>query len=243
MKKLLVHREGQSGRFFLTLLENLPLDAISFRISDHYQSKVHKLCITHEIDFEKHSKQYDLVLRILPTKKIYPVVYNNFMKKLIVEQGTLDYNNWRDHLVAWYDICYYNITEYYQLIEQDIAENQYKEIIDFDRLLDEDYMDHILQKYFSQGLDDNRKSLLDKYRSLQIKIKLDGPEKNMADIVRSLDASVFENNPWFFSYCIHRYEKNNGFQESDRRWSINDITTPQTKENLLEIAQCYQKYN
>lgn len=240
MKRILVHREGQSGHFFLALLEKFDTSTIRFRIPDQYQSKIFNLEITHEVNWQKHSSCYDQVLRILPERKIYHGIYNNFMKKLIVEQSTQNFQDWKNNIVHWYDTCFCNIQEYHNLITQDIADNQYTNIINFDSMLEDDYMDSVLKKYFGQELDADRRKILHRYRSLQLQTDLDLPHTDMQDIVGQLEHRDFDENPWFFAYCVFKYEKNNGLSESDRQWSVNDITQVQHKDNLLNLAQCYE---
>lgn len=239
MKRILVHREGQSGHFFLALLEKLDPTEIKFRVTDYYQSKIYNLEITHTVDFQLHSQYYDQVLRILPERKIYHCIYNNFMKKLITEQATEKFQNWKDNIIHWYDTCFYNIQEYYTLISQDVANNQYTNLINFDRLLEEEYLDSVLRKYFDQTLDTDRRIILDRYKRLQLQIDLDLPGTGMHEILHQLGDSDFEQNPWFFAYCIFKYEANNGLTEADRTWSINNIDQIQRKDNLLQLAQYY----
>lgn len=239
MKRLLVHREGQSGHFFLALLEKFDTAAIRFRIPDHYASKTFNLEITHEVDFVKHNAAYDQVIRILPQRKIYHCIYNNFMKKLIVEQSSQRFEHWQDNIIHWYDTCFYNIQEYHALITQDISTNQYINLVNFDLMLDEDYMHSVLKQYFDQELDAERRSILERYRALQIAIDLDLPHCTMQQIVDQIPDAEFENNPWFFAYCVFKFENNNALPESARRWSIDNITRVQYKNDLLELAKCY----
>jgi hypothetical protein len=239
MKRILVHREGQSGHFFLALLEKFDLELIKFRIPDYLMSNTYNLEITHEVDYARHITQFDQVLRILPTKKIYHAIYNNFMKKLIVEQTNLNFLAWRDNPALWYDICFYNINEYHAMIVDDVEKNQYKEIINFDHMLDHQYLDWVLSTYFDQCMDKERVEVLNNYKKMQLQLDLDNAEVSMQDIANTVPDELFELNPWFFSYCIYKYEKNNNLAESARQWSINNITGIQTKYDLLTIAECY----
>lgn len=239
MKRVLVFREGQCGNFVKYLLENDPVGPVSFRIADKHATDKFNLTLTHNVDAQLHEKEYDQVLRILPTKKIYLAVYNNFMKKHILEQSSMDFKQWQNHTVTWYDTCYCNITEYYNLISRDMSTNQYQHIIDFDRILQDNYLQDVFKKYFDQDLSHAQKSRLKEYRNLQLQVDLDVDYTNMQDIAGPISDEMFEQNPWFFSYCVHKFEKNNGLQEIQRYWSIDNCRTVQTRQNLLEISLQY----
>jgi hypothetical protein len=242
MKRVLVFREGQCGNFLKYLLENEPTNPVSFRINDNHATDKFNLTLTHHVDTRLHEKEFDQVLRILPTKKIYLAAYNNFMKKHILEQSIQDFQQWQKHTVSWYDTCYCNITEYYDLICQDIIANQYQNIIDFDRILQQDYIQHVFKQYFDQDLSQAQKSRLKEYRDLQLQVDLDVNYTDMQDIANNISDKMFEQNPWFFSYCVHKFEKHNGLSEIQRSWSIDNCSTVQTRQNLLEISHQYDTH-
>ena len=239
MTTVLVFREGQCGNFLKLLLES-PNDCdVKFRISDRHDTDFFNLTLTHAVDYETHKKQFEQVLRILPTKKIYLAIYNNFMKKLIVEEPNLDFKNWPNNLVNWYDRCYCNINEYYQLITNDIATNQYSELINFDYVYDKNYLEFVLSKYFNQAMTPKRHAIVEEYANLQLQIDLDTAALSMQDIVAPITDTMFRTNPWFFSYCVYKYEKNNNLSELNRKWSIDNIKTIQTAHDLFKISTQY----
>lgn len=236
---VLVFREGQSGNFLKMLVES-PADAdITFRIAWGQSYNYLGMVLTHTVDYELHKQSFAQVLRILPTDKIYLATYNNFMKKIVIEEPYLDFKNWQNNLVAWYDKCYYNIRDYYNFIINDIRSNQYKDIINFDNMYDMDYLDRILKQYFNQSLTPDRRQIAKKYIELQLQDNLDRPVSSMQDIIKPITDNMFKTNPWFFSYCVHKYEKNNNLSEINRKWSIDNIKTIQNAHDLLKISTQY----
>jgi hypothetical protein len=238
MKTLIVFREGQSGHYLKSIILNNASLGIDFRMPEQHDSRT--VTLTHTTDYKQHISQFDLVLRILPTKKVYSAVYNNFMKKLIAEEySNTILDNWHNDPVYWHDRCYYNIVEYYNLITQDIQTNSYTNVIDFDQLLDKDYLNDMLVKYFQTNFDDNRETIRKTYKELQMNLDLDQNRTSMEDIVDIVTDALLMKNPWFFSYCIHKYEQANGFNPENREWSINNIIQIPNKELLLTLAQQY----
>jgi hypothetical protein len=238
MKTVLTFREGQSGNFFKHLLENSQV-TMSFRTKDFHPTNYFNLTLTHQVDYNYHCKHFDQILRILPSKKIYLAIYNNFMKKLIKEQTNDNFDDWISCPIKWYDVCYSNITEYYDLIDYDISANQYRNIIDFDQMLNLEYLNMILKKYFLTEMDESRQKILETYNKLQLQIDLDTVTTSMQSIVDPIPDELFASNPWFFSYCVFKFEKTNKFVETQRKWSINDLKGVQTKKDCLNIAQTY----
>jgi hypothetical protein len=237
MKTVIVFREGQSGHY----LKSIILDnksAVEFRMPENYNDS--SIMLTHNNNYHEHVLKFDSVLRILPTKKIYSAIYNNFMKKLIAEEySTTVLDNWQTNPVYWHDRCYYNIVEYYTLITQDIQTNCYPNIIDFDQLLDKDYLSNVLSNYFQIEFTDSREKIRKIYKNLQLTMDLDHDSTGMADIVDVVTDKLLMKNPWFFSYCIHKYELANNFTPQNRVWSINNIDQTPTKLLLLTLAQQY----
>ncbi len=202
--------------------------------------KASGITLTHNNNYQDHTLEFDLALRILPTKKIYSAIYNNFMKKLIDEQYCFTVlDNWHADTVFWYDRCYHNIIEYHDLITKDIQSNCYTNIIDFDQLLDKNYLSDILYKYFQIEFDDSRETIRKTYEGLQLPVELDQDRSSMEDIVDVIEDTLLLKNPWFFTYCIHKYELANNFTSQNRLWSINNIDQPPTKQLLLSLAAQY----
>lgn len=242
MKTLIVFREGHSGNFLKSIILNNSLTnmqgIVQFKIGDHYPPNT--IVLTHDNNYHTHRAEFDLVLRILPTRRIYSAIYNNFMKKLILEEYSAQVlDHWHNDSVYWHDRCYYNIVEYYDLITQDIQNNCYPNIIDFDQILDREYLTHIMHKYFQINFDHSRENIRKTYQELQLPLDLDQHSTSMADIVSPVTSDLLIKNPWFFSYCIHKYEKANGLEPKNRLWSINDIHQIPTKQLLLSLAQQY----
>jgi hypothetical protein len=239
MKTLVVFREGQNGNFLKLLIENYKHANVDFRISDIHPTNHFDITLTHNVDFILQKEKYDQVIRILPEKKIYLAIYNNFIKKLVREQAVLDFSNWKSHTTAWYDTCFYNIEEYYNLICSDICNNQYTDVISFDLMLDPGYMNTVLNQYFGVKLDQSRLLLLESYSNLQLKIPIDSEAVLMQDISDVISDDMFENNPWFFSYCLHKFEKANNFTEKNRKWSIDSLPGILTRQTLTDISVMY----
>lgn len=239
MKTVIVFREGQSGHYLKSIILNDSLTGVGFRMSEKHKKS--DIILTHDNNYQEHISQFDLVLRILPTRKIYSAVYNNFMKKLIAEEYSAEVlDNWQNNPVYWHDRCYYNIVEYYNLITQDIQNNCYTNIIDFDQLLDKNYLSDVLSKYFQIEFTDSQETIRKTYEELQLTLDLDQTVASMEDIVKVVTDTSLINNPWFFSYCIHKYETANNFTPQNRLWSINNIDLAPTKHLLLTLAQQYR---
>jgi hypothetical protein len=239
MKTLIVFREGQSGHYLKSIILNDESKNVGFRMSERYPAN--NVTLTHDNNYKKHKLEFDQVLRILPTNRIYSAVYNNFMKKLIAEEysdAILD--NWLSNPIYWHDRCYYNIVEYYGLITEDIQTNLYPDIIDFDQLLNRDYLSSILVRYFQSEFGENQERIRKTYEELQLTLDLDQDSTSMIDIVNIVTDELLMKNPWFFSYCIHKYELANNLTPENRLWSINNIDQIPTKQLLLALAQQYE---
>jgi hypothetical protein len=239
MKTVIVFREGQSGHYLKSVILNNALTNVGFRMTEQYQEN--SITLTHANDYELHKTEFDLILRILPTKQIYLAIYNNFMKKLITEEySTTVLDNWQSNPVYWHDRCYYNIVEYYNLITQDIQTNSYPKIINFDQLLDKDYLTSILTQYFQVEYDNAREVIRKTYKELQLSMNLDQNVNNMEDIISVVNDDLLAKNPWFFSYCLHKYEQTNNFVPENRQWSIDNIHQVPTRQLLVSLADQYK---
>jgi hypothetical protein len=237
MKTVIVFREGQSGHYLKSIILNDDVSNVGFRMPESWSDSI---TLTHNNNYKNHKAEFDQVLRILPTKRIYSAVYNNFMKKLITEEySTVILDNWLTDPVYWHDRCYYNIVEYYELISQDIQTNNYPNIVDFDQLLDQNYLNSILPRYFNIEFDNNRETIRQKYEKLQLTLNLDQDISSMEDIVAVITDNLLMENPWFFSYCLHKYELANNFTPQNRQWSINNIEQTPTKQLLITLADQY----
>jgi hypothetical protein len=83
MKPAIVFREGCSGHFLYALITNHPAESVKFRMADRYENAQSDIYLTHQTNYAQHKKMFHPLLRILPTKKIYNVIYNIFMKKTL----------------------------------------------------------------------------------------------------------------------------------------------------------------
>ena len=252
MKTVIFFREGLSGHYFKSLVDdsNQP---VGFRIDPWYPDIYNNprpttmlencVCVhKHLVNCREFEQHRDLILTIQVRHKIYHAIYNNFYKKYLIENPHLqsDFKNWTNNKTFWYDITYYNIKEYYALYQQDLKENTFENIIEFDHILELDYIEQIFLRYYNKSLTENMQNIVKTYRDLQLKYDLSGSECAMSDIVSSLPDHVFLESPWYASYCVFKYETNNGLQESQRQWSIDLASQPIDKKFLLEIANQYQ---
>lgn len=255
MKTLVVFREGLSGNYLKALInnsqnkinfridscfanvyrqpENLEIDNIVGPVCDCFHKKY--------IDLTQIQKKYDLTVTIQVYQKIYHGIYNNFHKKLLIENTELkkNFQHWSNNLPFWYDLSYYNLKEYYQLYQQDLTENTIENIINFDFILDINYIEHVFQKYLNRPINNNTKRIVHEYRSKQMMYNLSNNETDMRDIISALPDDVFIDSPWFASYCIFKFEVNNNLSESQRQWSIESIDQVINKSTLLKISQQY----
>jgi hypothetical protein len=242
MKTLIVFREGHSGNFLKALVQNYPADQVQHRVNELHFKELRDITLTHKVDLQTQSRKFNQILRILPTHNIFTAIFNNFSKKILIEMTPPgEYEQWRNNTVLWYDRCYYNQVEYYHLIQQDIANNQYLNVVNFDRLLDIDYMSDILNHYFGQLLTDNQKELLKQYADQQLQADVNGLYKDMPAIIGNITDAMFEENPWFFANCVYRYELANDLVETQRTWTLDNCRTVQTTQDLLKLAQQYNR--
>jgi hypothetical protein len=239
MKTLIVFREGHSGRFLQSVIQDTKASQASYRMEDLFRFN---LMGTHELDLDKQQKEYDIVLRILPQHNIYNAIYNIFTKKTLLEEfPQFKLEDWKQDIDFWYDKCFYLIDEYHTRIRQDICNNQYPNVVNFEKLTDEHYLDQVMQQYYNVSLTDNQRKLIQNYSRLQLSITLaDDNQKEMTEIIEHITDQMLSDNPWFFAYCVFKFEKNNNLAESARLWSINNIITPPTRKKLLEIATQYR---
>lgn len=241
MKTLIVFREGHSGNFLKALVQNYPVEQVRHRVNELHFKELRDITLTHETDLEWQQPRFNQILRILPVQAIFTAIFNNFSKKIVIEMTQPDeWAQWRTNTVEWYDRCYYNQVEYRQLILQDIAKNQYPNVINFDRLLDSNYVEQILQKYFDMQMTENQQEILNHYASQQLQADVNSLHTTMAAVVGTITDKMFEENPWFFANCVYRYELANNLTETDRLWTMDDCVTVQKSKDLLRLAEQYR---
>lgn len=250
MKTIILFREGLSGHYLKSLIDDKNQE-ISFRVDPWHPGiynvpqNVNEDCNCyhpHLMDFENFSMTHKLCLTIQVKEKIYTATYNNFYKKFLIENPGLrdNFKNWQLNATSWYDTCFYNIKEYYQLYQQDLIKNTITNIIEFDNLLELDYIASVFHKYYNRPVTNNMKRIVKTYKELQLQYDLPKNGSDMKEIISLLPDAAFHKSPWFASYCIFKYETNNNLQESQRKWSINLVKKPIDKEFLISIADRYQ---
>lgn len=250
MKTCLLFKPGHSGNYIKSLIDDKPIE-VQFRI-DNYNAQFNKellesdvshindnQCILmHSVPSKEFLEKFDLVLTILPTNNIYNPIYNNFHKKILIEESiSKDFLNWNNSPMFWYDKTFYNISEHYSINMNEIRSNQIKNIIDFDNILNVEYIEHIFQKYFNRPLTNNMKNIVEEYKKLQLTINLTDAGKSMKEIIKVIDDDMLIKDPWFASYSIFKFEKNNQLLESQRKWSIGNFIID--KKFLLSIQHKY----
>jgi len=253
MKTVILFREGLSGHYIKALFDDTP-NEIQFRVDPWVPNIYHHnnrkfahdsdavQCMHRtEIDLRLLQNHFDQVLSVQVYQKIYHGIYNNFYKKLLVENTQLkkNFQNWHANSVNWYDIAYYNLKEYYSLFRQDAKQDIRSDIINFDYILDIDYVEQLFEKYLNKPINNNTRRIVEQYRSLQLQYDLSGSEVSMKDLISILPDKVFDESPWFAAYCIFKFEVNNNLDELQRAWSINEINGIINKSVLLEIASKY----
>ena len=247
MKTLIWFREGLSGHYFKSLVDDQPT-VVSFRIDPWWPGlydappvvdpTINCVCLHPIPNFD--TSAFQTVVTILAHDKIYHAAYNVFYKKLLVEhQLTEEHKNWQLNPVAWYDRAYYNIQEYVGLFQQDTVNNTMLNVINFDHILQEEYIESVFKQYFNRAMSVNMRSIVARYREQQLGIELPLAGTEMSDIVSTIPDQYFAQAPWFAAYCIYKYEHNNKLAETDRLWSIDSIERPIDKEFLLQIATQY----
>ncbi len=252
MTTLIFFREGLSGHYLKSLIYD-SRTPMGFRVDPWYPGiydsvrpfvRENCACVhPHLTNHKNLSQQFDLVLTIQVRKKIYHAIYNNFYKKYLIENPHLqdDFKNWHNNMAVWYDQTFYNIKEYYQLYQQDLVENTFSNVIEFDHLLEIDYIEHVFKHYYNKQLTCNMRRIVNTYAELQLQHNLSRDGQCMKDIISVLPDRVFQESPWFASYCIFKYETNNHLLENQRQWSIDSVTKPIDKEFLIAIADQYQQ--
>jgi hypothetical protein len=250
MKTIIFFREGLSGHYLKSLINNNS-DPMTFRVDpwhsgiyDDIKPKVEQVKCLHKhlVDWQNLSSTYDLILTIQVQKKIYHAIYNNFYKKYLIENPHLqqDFQEWPRNQLFWYDVTYYNIKEYHKLYQQDLIENTFENIVNFDNILEIDYIEHIIKKFYNRDLTNNMRRIVKEYAGLQLQYDLSADEIRMQDIIAAIPDKAFMESPWFASYCIFKYETNNQLDENQREWSIDSVTAPIDKKFLLEISARYR---
>jgi hypothetical protein len=63
----------------------------------------------------------------------------------------------------------------------------------------------------------------------------------MPAIIGNITDAMFEENPWFFANCVYRYELANDLVETQRTWTLDNCRTVQTTQDLLKLAQQYNR--
>jgi len=249
---LVIFREGLGGHYLKSLIEDSDQE-IGFRIDQRstptnltpapkYHKKYSCECAhLKDVDLEQIHPNFDPILTIQVHEKIYHGIYNNFHKKLIVEDAGLaaSFARWPDQAKFWYDTAFYNIKEYYMLFQQDRERNTFPNVIDFDHMLEISYIEKVFKQYLDRDISENICYRVDAYAKLQLAYDLAGKETDMHDILDVIPDPEFERTPWFASYCIFKYESANKIEEWQRLWSIDTSNQPINKDWLRNISNQY----
>lgn len=246
-KTLILFREGLSGHYLKSLIDDEPVE-VKYRMDSWHPDirletimppvQEQKCTCLHKLPVPDFEKDFDTVFTIVAKQKIYQAMYNVFTKKILLEQfSPAEFAAWHTDLIRWYDRCYYNITEYWQLFQSyQVIGN----VVEFDRILDVDYIADLFQKYYGSSLTDNQRRIVTEYAAKQLDVKLTLDGKTMQDIVAPIPDHKFQESPWFAAYCLFKYEKNNGLAEERRLWTIDSVTQPIDKQFLLTVARQYR---
>lgn len=256
MNTLIVFMEGLSGNFLKILLTE-QLDQVGFRIDTPVPSvctmqerqllykkqllvgDLPPVACIHEADTALASR-FDVVLKIIVRKKIYQAIYNVFHKKTLVEEsGPSPFSEWQLHRGYWYDKTYYLIADYYKLFSQDWANNTWPCVVNFDHITDHDYLSEVLSTYFNKSLTDKQHRIISQYGEKQLQLPLHVAATTMDDIVRPIPPDLFHRDPWFASYCLHRFEQTHGWSEQHRNFSIDSLPRVITAELLVKLQHLY----
>jgi hypothetical protein len=248
MRTLIVFREGLSGHFVKSLINDKPVES-KFRMDPWWpgiydqieeQRHDHVVCCHPRMFDDSILKNFGLVLNIQVERELYPAAYNVFCKKMLVEEFTqAEFDLWRDNLVFWYDKAYYNIKQYLGIFRTDLANNHYENVLEFDRLLDVDYIESVFIKYYDRPLTDNMRGIVEGYKNKQVGISMPLEGTTMSEIIAPIPDDKFTESPWFAAYAIYKFEVNNGLAESQRLWSIDTVTSIIDRNFLLDIASKY----
>jgi hypothetical protein len=130
--------------------------------------------------------------------------------------------------------------EYHRLYQQDLIDNSFQNIVDFDHILEIEYIEHIFKKFYNRDLTANMRRIITEYANLQLQYDLSADGTSMHNIIEAIPDKAFVESPWFASYCIFKYETNNNLLESQRIWSIDSANTPIDKPFLLKISSQYK---
>jgi hypothetical protein len=107
-------------------------------------------------------------------------------------------------------------------------------------MLDQQYIQQILKDYFNKEFGNNQQQLLTNYAQLQLPMDLNNDcAYSMHEILQPITDQMLMQNPWFWAYCVFKFEQNNGLSEQQRAWTVNDITAVQARQNLIDIATQY----
>lgn len=246
MKTLIVFREGLSGHYLKSLVDDENVE-VKFRMDPWYPGiydtlmppKQDQTCVClHQLPDPDYDKKFDVVFTVLAKQAIYQAIYNVFTKKILIEQSTpAEFSAWQTNPVYWYDRCYYNIEEYWNLFRQDQSLGN---IIDFDRILDVGYISDLFQQHYGRQLTTNQRRIVTEYAAKQLDVNLTLHGQTMTEIVAPIPDHKFLESPWFAAYCLFKFERNNGLPESNRLWTIDSVTQPIDKQFLLTVAQQYR---
>ena len=212
--------------FGINDLDNVPLDHAT-------------VIATHESDIKKIKSIFPnyKIIRIQPISMLFNALYNVFHKKIIDENRSNIMFVWPSNPAYCYDMSMESLKDFYR---QFITDKNFEDaiILDFGILQDKKQLLEFLHN-INVKTNVNAEILIDNYLKNQLPINLEsivGP--TMEDIVSSIPDSYFLKSPWFVAYCIFRFELVNQLKESQRLWTIDQLTLL-NKSSLIKISYQY----
>jgi hypothetical protein len=206
--------------------DNIPLDHAT-------------VIVTHESDIKKIKSIFPnyRIIRILPISMIFNALYNVFHKKILDENRSDIMSSWPSNPAYCYDMSLESLKDFYR---QFITDKNFEDaiILDFGVLQDKNQLVEFLHK-INVKTTANTEILIDNYLKNQLPINLESIDSpTMEDIVSSIPDRYFFESPWFVAYCIFRFELVNQPEESQRLWTIDQLTLLD-KPNLIKISYQY----
>lgn len=227
MELVISHFEGCAGNFIAHLYANKNFEILkTFRVDVSTYSHIctiegrndwHtelKACKDHEI-LVSHQFDKDLIQSAFPNTRhiaIWPytkqmnVLWNICHKKLSA------------HQIHNIDHCYINLKEWHNKLNSHIPSY---ECFDYGRLSDIDYVEYML----NTTLESDQQQFFKEYWLSQNNLNLTWPSNAMS-IPEIIKWYHLENNitKWGVALVLYTFESVNGLQESQRKWSIDNIT-------------------
>jgi hypothetical protein len=248
MRTVISFNEGCSGNFLAAVVSNSMINEyVRIDTSNnllkysmvpqltHIPKRLSDVVVTHSDDYDEIVARLaaDRVIRIETITGIYNAIYNVFIKKHIIEQGSPILTIWPDRPAYCYDMTFEHLKDYHTKFSK-INYHPAEILFDFGWTLD---VDSTVKFLISLGVQPDL-DLVKKYITHQQPIILDHTLLTMPDIVNQIPDDNFIDSPWWACYCIFQFEKNNELLESDRKWTIDSLPIL-NKSNLINLSILY----